>query len=1676
MGQRRFVLLCGLLLVLGALWGLNSQVAAAGAAECSNRELRVGPSASLPDCRAYELVTPEDSNGRMLEPIGTFTLGRPADLFPTELASPEKDSFTYLAYAGALAVPGGGSGALDVYNADRGDAGWATRELASRSSSTVDWTLPGGVSSDHGYSFTNEGGTDYLRKPDGSYELTGIGSLASEPFAQGRYITAGGAHVVFSTGRTSELFQSSWCWAEKPSCKVRRLTENAPPEGKGAIYDRPADGLAHMVSLLPGDLLPPAGEEAFYRGTSKDGSAVAFAISPSSSNIQVGSLYVRIHNGEAANEKTLEVAGENLAYGGLSANGRYLVYVVGGDSGSIHRLDTETNEDVQINSVGEGKLVNVSENGTHIYFISREALSGSEANGYGETARPPAAGTGTTASGSELVTGVVTTEGTFLVGMEISGQGISPGTTISAVGSGTITLSKPATVSGGATLSAGFPNLFVWAEGALKYIATVAPSDLVQTSGRGGGAPALTNWTTHVTNLPAGGEQGPGADSSRTTPDGSVLVFESRARLASSDTSDCGEGKGCTEIYRYDNSTDTLMCASCSLSGAPESHDARLQELHLIGPQIVVRNVTDDGSHIFFETSEALVDEDTNEANDIYEWEEVEGATGVELISTGKSPAYPLPAGWASPFAPMPNLLLGIDPSGSNVFFTAKEALVAGAGENGTEAIYDARVDGGFPPPPSSQGCTEEQCRPGAPASSSSSLPLSENTHSNGNVKKTKRHCHKKGKHAACKRRHRGKERARISSLHPSSRTLVEAKEPPQSADSSSMLEPRESQPAANAADSPVGLSAGPGAAPFGIAKWEATLSSTKAGMHPEFTTNLEINNSLVNGMREANGALEEAAINLPPGLLGNPKAVRSCSMGDFVSFGNCSPDSQVGVSKVTVGKPVRTTAIVPIYNLTPPHPNRELARFGFIGYVYPVFIDVKVRAASDYGVTATIHDPPGLGVVIQATTTLWGNPAGIGHNEERFTTYEVANCPLGKACLAENEERPSGIPANERKAFMTNPSACQSGGLGLQVTSYQLPGQIFTASAPLAPITDCTGLPFAPSFEADPTSHVAGAPTGLKTTLKIPQHLGEDERATSTMREARVTLPAGMQVAAGAANWIGTCSDQQVGYHEEVDTACPDNAKLGTAKILSPALSVPIEGTIYLRSPQPGHQLGLWLTSDALGLHVKLPGELEPDKTTGRLTAVFRDLPQVPVEEIDLDVWGGPRAPLENPGHCGTYTTDFSFSPHSNDPAATGQSQMQISEGCNQPFAPVLHGGVTKPTAGKYSPFVFDLTRSDGDQALRGFELHLPDGELAKIKGVPLCSDDAASSASCPQGSRIGSLQATTGPGPDPFTLPEPGKAQPQIYLAGPYQGAPFSIVSEVPAQAGPFDLGTLAVRSGLDVEPETGRAVVKADPLPQFFEGVGIAYRHLHAVVDRPEFNLNPTDCSEMAVTADATSTQGTVAHPSARFQVDGCKALKFKPKLSLKLKGGTKRADYPALTAVLKARKGDANIARTSVALPHSEFLAQEHIGTICTRVQFAADKCPKGSVYGKAKAITPLLDKPLSGPVYLRSSNHPLPDLVAKLGGQLEIDLIGRIDSVHGGIRTTFESVPDAPVSKFVLQMKGGKKSLLTNSTDICRGAHRATVAMTAQNGRVATLRPALVAGCGSKRLGKHHKHH
>jgi hypothetical protein len=367
-----------------------------------------------------------------------------------------------------------------------------------------------------------------------------------------------------------------------------------------------------------------------------------------------------------------------------------------------------------------------------------------------------------------------------------------------------------------------------------------------------------------------------------------------------------------------------------------------------------------------------------------------------------------------------------------------------------------------------------------------------------------------------------------------------------------------------------------------------------------------------------------------------------------------------------------------------------------------------------------------------------------------------------------------------------------------------------------------------------------------------------------------------------------------------------------------------------------------------------------------------------------------------------------------------------------------------------------------------------LPKGEIASLKGLEVCPESAAPSGSCPAGSQVGIATSAIGTGAFPLFVPQSGKDPTALYFAGPYKGAPYSLVAKVPAQAGPFDFGDIVVRTAIDLNPVTAQVIAKSDPLPQILEGVPIAYRDVRIEVKKPDFTVNPTSCEQRFVTTTITSVDGTEAHPSVPTKVGDCGALNFGPKLKFRLKGGTHRGDFQQLTATLTTGKKEANISKVAVTLPHSEFLEQGHIGTVCTRVQFAADKCPAESVYGFARAITPLLDQPLEGPVYLRSSNHPLPDLVADLKGQFDIELSGRIDSANGGIRNTFEAVPDAPVTKFVLKMKGGKKSLLVNSRNLCKGKRaRATVNMVGQNGKVHNERPIVLNGC-AKKPKKHHK--
>jgi hypothetical protein len=853
-----------------------------------------------------------------------------------------------------------------------------------------------------------------------------------------------------------------------------------------------------------------------------------------------------------------------------------------------------------------------------------------------------------------------------------------------------------------------------------------------------------------------------------------------------------------------------------------------------------------------------------------------------------------------------------------------------------------------------------------------------------------------------------------------------------------------------------------------------ASLSSAQAGAHADFTTTFALTHT-ESGIPKPFAFTRDVEVTLPPGVVGNPQGIPRCTvaqLGNEPIEAKCPFSSQVGITEVTLGGAHPGTFIEPIYNM--PSPGGDVvARLGFYAAIYPTFIEVRVNPI-DYSIVASIEGASSAAGLIKATTTLWGVPAAPSHDELRLTPLEAAN----------GEFPPGGRPAGLPEApFMSNPTDCS---LSRQVTvtarSYQLPEAPTTMSGSFPQITGCGKLSFDPTFTAIPTNPEASAPTGIDAELAIPQDETAKGLSTSTMKSAVVSLPEGMTINPAAGDGLEGCSPAQVGFETTEPSHCPDAAKIGSAEIEVPALEKTLKGSVYQRTPEEGKLFRFWLVTDEQGVHLKLPAEIQANPLTGQVTTVFSGisslggLPQVPVAAFKLHVFGGPRAPLATPASCGTYQTHYDFAPWSGNADVVGDTPMQITSGCAKGgFSPNLVAGTLSTNGGKFAPFTMTLTRQDGEGNPRTLALHLPQGLLAKLGGVPLCPDADAATGNCSASSQIGTITAATGVGGAPLWIPQPGKSPTAVYLAGPYKGAPYSIVAVVPAQAGPFDLGTVVTRAAINVDPTTALATITTDPLPQILEGVPVLYRTIHVDVNRPDFTLNPTNCEEKQIKATVTASNGAVAEPSAGFQATNCAKLAYSPKLKLSFKGATKRSGNPAVKAVLTQPANQANTAGATVILPSSEFIDQSHINNPCTRVQFNENACPASSILGTARAISPLLDQPLEGPIYFRSNGgeRELPDIVADLHGAIHITLVGFIDSVQkkgteiSRVRVRFQNVPDAPVTKFTTSFFGGKKSLIENHVNLCQGTHRAKLVFTGQNGRVSKQDPVIGTSCKKK---------
>jgi hypothetical protein len=852
--------------------------------------------------------------------------------------------------------------------------------------------------------------------------------------------------------------------------------------------------------------------------------------------------------------------------------------------------------------------------------------------------------------------------------------------------------------------------------------------------------------------------------------------------------------------------------------------------------------------------------------------------------------------------------------------------------------------------------------------------------------------------------------------------------------------------------------------------------------------------------------------VDLPVGLSVNPGATPQC---DKAHPSECPANTEVGKSQVTVvpelGLPLTITAPVTIeasvYNLKPPsgHP----ARFGFT-VVNPlpgqpandIYLEADVAYESDFHEGFTIQVPKVANVKLLKNRLIFNGRAHADPGVGYFLTTP-------STCLDPNQ-------AAFQHTYSTYARADS-----LQNPDPGFPNGSPFVEAKLPPGTspkNCASIPFKPSIGVDPGTNQVDSPAGATTELKLPVEASATGQETSTMRTARVSLPLGMGLNPSAANGLAACSDAQFGKGTRNPVACPPASKVGTVSVATPALPEgPLAGNVYVgeqksRDPESGEEYRILVAAESsrYGISVRLVGNVVADAKTGQLTAVFDEpaktnvlrggnadnlpsgLPQVPVTSFKLSIDGGPKAALSSPPTCGPNQTTSQLAPWSGNLAATPSSKFDLASlpgggPCpktmgERPFAPGFNAKPKSDVAKTFTPFSAFINRPPGQQELKGLDVTLPEGATAMLKGVPYCPPDAIEKTEnrsgaaekknpvCPKESKVGVATVQAGTGPDPL------KIEGDAYLAGPYQGAPLSMVVVTPALAGPFDLGTVVVRVPLFLDPETAQIHPKTNDIPDVYGGTKLDVRSVFLNVNRDEFTLNGTNCRKNATAGVINGGGGNPLDPGAysafkvadEFQATGCRKLKFRPKLNIRLFGKTQRAKHPKLRAVLKARGKDANIRKTSVALPHALFLDQASLAKVCTRVQFAAENCPKKSIYGKARAFTPLLGKPLEGPVYLRSSNNTLPDMVAHLEGQVDIDLVGRIDSFKGGIRTTFGRVPDVPVTKFVLTLPGGKKGLLVNSRSLCAKPVQAIIRIKAQNGKKANSKPKLRTPCNEKK--------
>jgi hypothetical protein len=885
----------------------------------------------------------------------------------------------------------------------------------------------------------------------------------------------------------------------------------------------------------------------------------------------------------------------------------------------------------------------------------------------------------------------------------------------------------------------------------------------------------------------------------------------------------------------------------------------------------------------------------------------------------------------------------------------------------------------------------------------------------------------------------------------------------------------------------------------------------TQAGAHPfQLTTTVDLNElaetTLFFGKTpKLNPVPPDLTKNLhfvlPRGLIGNVANRPQCTEADFDTFftghvNNCRENTAVGVASVTLLEPTTlglATAPVPVFNLVPAP--GEPARFGFEFFEVPVVLTTKVRSGSDYAVEVSVHYASEAANIEGSQVTFWGVPGDKRHDPSRgweclADGFQVSGLSTPRPCKPSEETHPS--------AFLTMPTSCE----GVPVTTATgeawqegvrfagLPADEFS----FEPFTNCGALPFNPTVEVKSDTSSAATPSGMTVSVKVPQDTtlsGEEGAlAEATVRSTTLTLPQGVMASGGASNGLMTCTSDEFGFNDgpEVlgpltennhfntnDVHCPDASKIGTVNIVTPLLEHELTGSVYLAhlNTNPfSSPLVLFISAEdkTSGVQVSLAGEVKPNPATGELTSVFRETPPVAFSELNLHLFNGARATQSTPETCGVHEGSAQFeswamnheahesysapNPALNITSEPGGTPCTSSAG-SQPFAPGFSAGSEDLQGGAFSPFVVNLERPDGQQALRTIQVHLPLGAAAMLASVTPCTMAQVAADACPEGSRVGHSSAIAGLGSSTVTIPG------EVFLTeSPGPGVPFGLLAVSNAEkVGPFNLGRIPVMSGITVDEHTAQATVTSNPLPQLVKGVPSQIKQLKVVVDRPEFTFNPTSCAALNTTGTITGygPGGSVGVDPVEwpYTATNCGALPFNPTIAVNVESDVSRLDGTGMKIVVKSGKGQANIHLTHLVFPNSVPSRLTTIQKACPAQTFEANPagCPEGSVIGSAIAHTPVLKSPLTGPAYLVShANESFPDAVFVLQGEgIKLILDGKTNIKNGVTSSTFESIPDAPVESFEVTLPRGPHSAFSGFGNLCEKPIEVPTTFGGQNG-------------------------